>query len=72
MTNIPKPNRPKTIEGTPARLRIARRTKRMSLPSRAYSLRYTAELTPTARARLIAPATSSSVPAMHGQMPPAE
>ena len=39
MTNMPKPNRPKTIEGTPARLMIDRRRKRMNGPSVAYSLR---------------------------------
>ena len=39
MTNMPNPKSPKTIEGTPARLRMARRMKRMNFPSRAYSLR---------------------------------
>ena len=38
-TNRPKPNRPKTIDGTPARLAIESRTNRMNGPSFAYSLR---------------------------------
>ena len=38
-TNSPSPNRPYTIDGTPARLMIARRIMRVNLLSRAYSLR---------------------------------
>ena len=39
ITNSPNPKRPKTIEGTPARFRIATRTSRISGPLRLYSLR---------------------------------
>src|SRR2546430_9058487 len=39
ITNNPNPNNPNTIDGTPARFRIAIRIKRMNRPSRLYSLR---------------------------------
>ena len=38
-TKNPRPNTPKTIDGTPARLLTAMRTRRTSTPCRAYSRR---------------------------------
>ena len=39
ITNNPNPKSPNTIEGTPARLRIATRISRIKRPSRLYSLK---------------------------------
>ena len=66
-TNIPRPNRPYTMEGMPARFTMARRMARVSRVSRAYSERYTAPPTPMGTATSAVPRVRRSVPTMAGQ-----
>src|SRR5205823_3835180 len=55
ITNKPKPNSPKTIEGTPARLRMAMRRRRIERVFWLYSLRQMAPQTPTPSPQPIPP-----------------
>ena len=50
-----RPNRPNTILGTPAKVLIQIRIRLIIFPSRAYSQRYIAAMTPNGRANSIAP-----------------
>jgi hypothetical protein len=60
------PKRPNTTDGTPARLRMARRTVRVKRSSRAYSTRYTAVATPMGKAKAMETKMSWKVPTMAG------
>jgi hypothetical protein len=71
ITNMPKPKRPNTIEGTPARFRIASRMKRMNGRRRVFTEVNGARHAERERNRH-RPTTSSTVPTMQGKMPPAE
>ena len=70
VTKKAKPNRPNTIEGTPARLATDRRTISTTGPCLPYSLSHTAQATPKGNAMAMAPAASRKVPTRHGNTPP--
>ena len=70
MTKAPTPNRACTIEGTPARLMMARLMARVNQLSGAYSLRYNAAATPTGTEISNATPTSHTVPSNAGKIPP--
>ena len=72
ITNSPKPNRPNTIEGTPARFRMAMRMKPNKARVAAVFAQVNRALIPMTSATIIEPMTRSAVPTMHGQIPPAE
>ena len=65
-----RPNKPKTIEGTPARFAIERRVSVTQADDPPYSCRYTALATPSGSAITRAPAERKKVPTRQGQMPP--
>jgi hypothetical protein len=69
-TKKPRPKRPNTTEGTPARQLMPTRIMRMKVPCLAYSVRYTAEITPRGRATEMAPRVRYRVPRMAGMIPP--
>src|SRR5580765_2833375 len=66
----PSPNNPNTIEGTPARLLMAPRITRVTgEPLRAYSVRYSAVITPTGTTQIVINTTSAAVPKIIGNTP---
>ena len=66
----PSPKTPNTIEGTPAKLLTAIRTKRTITPCFAYSFRYTAASTPKGTTAILIIKTMNTVPKIAGKMPP--
>jgi hypothetical protein len=72
MTNMPRPKRPKTIDGTPARVIIANRILLVKRVCRAYSERYTALAMPRGNAVSMVPNNRYKVPTMAGKIPPSE
>ena len=70
VTKKAKPNNPKTMEGTPARLATAKVISFLSGPSFAYSFSQTAQATPRGNATAMAPTDRIAVPIMQGRIPP--
>jgi len=66
----PKPNKPNTIDGTPARLLIDVRIILVNKESLAYSLRYIAEQTPSGTVIIIIISVTAIVPKIAGKIPP--
>ena len=64
------PNRPNTIDGTPLKLLVMMRITLTSQLSRAYSLTWMPDITPSGNATAMLPATRQSVPTIAGRMPP--
>lgn len=70
VTKKANPNKPKTMDGTPARLATAKVMSFLSGPSFAYSLSQTAQTIPRGSATAIAPMDRIAVPMMQGRIPP--
>jgi hypothetical protein len=69
-TKMPRPNRPYTIEGIPARLIIAIRIALVQRLSLAYSDRYIAAATPSGHTNIVVSNVRYTVPRIAGKIPP--
>jgi hypothetical protein len=70
MTKKTNPNRPKIIDGTPARQSVPKRITRLVLLSLVYSLRKMAVPTPRGAPTMIATAVKATVPTIVVKIPP--